>query len=311
MKKFLLVGLVCLMLVFTVQQVSQAAPSFKVKLIYTVQEGDALVKLAHRFDVTVDKIKEVNDLGPEEFIRYGDELVIPQGHSVSTKKVSTDQQLFFSFYQPQGDLEKYELNCNGQYEVKIEKKPSSEVDVSQLRTLSYHVKSGDNLYELANEFNTSVATLKKLNGLESNVIQKGDKIELPINNLSQKEVLYHTINDQEIDLLARLIHGEARGESYIGQVAVGAVILNRVISSYFPDTIKKVIYQPNQFTPVANGQIKLSADETAYQAAKAVLQGKDPTRGAQYFYNPQTARDMWWFKTREVIVEIGNHVFAK
>ena len=132
-----------------------------------------------------------------------------------------------------------------------------------------------------------------------------------INNLTEKEVIYHTINDKEFELLARLIHGEARGERYIGQVAVGAVILNRVLSPYFPNDIREVIYQPGQFSPVSNGQINLRPNRTSYRAARAALEGQDPTRGACYFYNPRTAANKWWFESREVVVKIGNHVFAK
>lgn len=299
------------MLVFITSQIGLATPSFKVKIVYTVQEGDVLVDLAHRFGVTVDRIREVNNLTKDEFIKFGDELVIPQESSISANEVSSNRNLFFSFYQSEDKLAEYKLNSNEQYEIIIEKKPTSQVNVNQLKTLNYYVERGDSLYKLANEFNTSVTVIKKLNQLNSNVIRLGDKIKLPINNLSRKEVLYHTINDREFELLARLIHGESRGEPYIGQVAVGAVILNRVISPYFPDNLRDVVYQPGQFTPVANGQINLQPNATSYRAARAALKGKDPTRGACYFYNPDTARHMWWFKTRDVVVEIGNHVFAK
>lgn len=109
----------------------------------------------------------------------------------------------------------------------------------------------------------------------------------------------------EIQLLARLIYAEARGEPFTGQVAVGAVVLNRVRSKNFPGTIEAVIYQPGQFAAVA---ARTSPD--CLRAARMALKGQDPTQGALYFYNPDLATDTWIF-TRPVVAVIGNHTFAK
>ncbi|MCK8824244.1 cell wall hydrolase [Fuchsiella alkaliacetigena] len=119
------------------------------------------------------------------------------------------------------------------------------------------------------------------------------------------------VSQSELDLLARLIHAEARGEPYKGQVAVGAVVLNRVNSPQFPNSIREVIYQSGQFAPVDDGQINLPANQTAFRAARDALSGEDPSLGALYFYNPRTARTLWWLTTRRKLVEIGNHVFAE
>lgn len=113
----------------------------------------------------------------------------------------------------------------------------------------------------------------------------------------------------DLYLLAKCIHAEARGESYIGQVAVGAVILNRVASPDFPDTIYGVIYQPWAFTAVHDGQINLEPEASAYQAAMDALNGWDPTYGSLYYYNPVTATSQWVFN-RETVTVIGKHVFA-
>ena len=110
-------------------------------------------------------------------------------------------------------------------------------------------------------------------------------------------------------LLAKCIHAEARGESYIGQVAVGAVILNRVASPDFPDTIYGVIYQPWAFTAVHDGQINLEPEASAFQAATDALNGWDPTYGSLYYYNPVTATSSWVFN-RQTVTVIGKHVFA-
>ncbi|TDX46613.1 cell wall hydrolase [Orenia marismortui] len=303
--KFIL--FICLMSVFIIVQVSFATPIFQIQLIYTVEQGDALINLAHKFDVTIDQIREANNLKENEFIKVGDKLIIPQNYEIPEQT-----QDKFSFYTKRDELSEYKLDLNQEYKVKIEKKKNKKrFDLSGLKTLNYYIKRGDNLYDLAKEFNTSISVLKELNDLDNNMIRLGDQIKLPINNLTPKEVLYHTISNREFELLARLIYGEARGEPYVGQVAVGAVILNRVIGSYFPNNITDVIYQPRQFSPVANGQINLRPNRTAYQAARAALRGEDPTRGAQYFYNPRTAKHQWWFKTRKVLVQIGNHVFMQ
>lgn len=117
-------------------------------------------------------------------------------------------------------------------------------------------------------------------------------------------------SNTDVNLLARLIYGEARGESFTGQVAVGAVVMNRIKSSSFPNTISGVIYQPYAFTAVADGQINLSPDATAIRAAKQAMNGYDPTYGALYYYNPSIATSIWIF-SRKTTITIDNHVFAK
>ena len=116
-------------------------------------------------------------------------------------------------------------------------------------------------------------------------------------------------SSSDLYLLAKCIHAEARGEPYVGQVAVGAVILNRVESPEFPNTISGVIYQPWAFTAVNDGQINLEPNDTAYQAAQDALNGWDPTYGCLYYYNPETATSKWIY-SRQVVITIGKHVFA-
>lgn len=116
-------------------------------------------------------------------------------------------------------------------------------------------------------------------------------------------------SNADVELLARLIYGEARGESYVGQVAVGAVVMNRIKSSSFPNTMSGVIYQKYAFTAVADGQINLTPNATARKAAKDAMNGWDPSYGALYYYNPAVATSSWIF-SRKTTVVIGNHVFA-
>ena len=117
-------------------------------------------------------------------------------------------------------------------------------------------------------------------------------------------------SSQDVYLLAKCIHAEARGEPYVGQVAVGAVVLNRVRSSRFPNTIAGVIYQPYAFTAVIDGQMNLEPNETAYNAARDAMNGWDPTNGCIYYYNPATATSSWIW-SRPVMITIGKHNFAK
>lgn len=117
-------------------------------------------------------------------------------------------------------------------------------------------------------------------------------------------------SSQDVYLLAKCIHAEARGEPYLGQVAVGAVVLNRVKSSSFPNTIAGVIYQPYAFTAVIDGQMNLEPNQSAYNAARDAMNGWDPTNGCIYYYNPATATSSWIW-SRPVMLTIGKHSFAK
>ncbi len=119
----------------------------------------------------------------------------------------------------------------------------------------------------------------------------------------------NSVSNNDLYLLAKCVHAEARGESYTGQVAVAAVILNRVKSPDFPNTIAGVIYQPWAFTAVNDGQINLEPNQTAYNAARDALNGWDPTYGALYYYNPSTATNKWIYN-KKTTVTIGKHVFA-
>lgn len=114
----------------------------------------------------------------------------------------------------------------------------------------------------------------------------------------------------DVYLLARCVYGEARGEPYKGQVAVAAVILNRVRSSSFPNSISGVIYQSGAFSVVADGQINLSPDSTALKAARDAMNGWDPTGGCLYYYNPAKTSNRWML-SRPIALRIGEHVFCK
>lgn len=118
-----------------------------------------------------------------------------------------------------------------------------------------------------------------------------------------------SLGDGDVYLLARLVNGEARGEPYVGKVAVAAVVLNRVRSAYFPNTISGVVYQAGAFDCVADGQINLTPSSDSLRAARDAMNGWDPTGGCIYYYNPSTATSSWIW-SREVRLSIGAHAFA-
>jgi len=133
-----------------------------------------------------------------------------------------------------------------------------------------------------------------------------------INNTDKSYAAQTAGTTSDVQLIARAINGEARGEPYEGQVAVGAVILNRVSSSSFPNTIAGVIYEKGAFTAVADGQINvpIAENSTVVKAAQDALNGWDPTNGALYYFNPNTATNRWIWSRQEIIT-IGKHKFCK
>lgn len=150
---------------------------------------------------------------------------------------------------------------------------------------------------------------------ESREIDRDIEIEEEDFNIFEREIekkdVFVDVNQEEIEMLTRIISGEARGEPLEGQIAVGAVVLNRVLSDDFPDTIEEVIFAEGQFIAIDDGYYDMHPTEKSYKAAIKALEGEDPSNGAYYFYNPVTARTLWWLSTRETTAEIGNHVFAK
>lgn len=303
--KFIIISLLFIVIsILSINMSVKAAPDFK--LIYVIQTGDTLSEVADKYNVSIDKLKEVNDIKKGKIIKAGEELIIPKKESEKNKK----PKLFSN--KIKSDNESFSFDNNSTYSIRVnDNKQKIDVDIPSSQLITYHVSLGDTLYELARDFNTSTGVIMALNNLENSIIRAGDNLKVPINNLTEREVLSKTITNKELELLARVIFGEARGEPYIGQVAVGAVVINRVVSSYFPDDFRSVIYQSGQFSAVADGQINLKPNRTAYRAAREALNGKDPTRGAMYYYNPRIAKNKWWFDTREPLVTIGEHVFAK
>lgn len=155
----------------------------------------------------------------------------------------------------------------------------------------------------------AVIAFQKKNGLTADgVIGTRTAQALGI-SLSSTTSASSSTSSTDLNLLARVVYGEARGEPYTGQVAVAAVVLNRVRSSSFPNSVAGVVYQSGAFDCVSDGQINLTPNQSAYNAAKDALNGWDPTYGCLFYYNPRTATSKWML-SRTVKLSIGNHAFC-
>lgn len=186
---------------------------------------------------------------------------------------------------------------------------------------THRVVVGESLYQLAQRYGCTISDIKKLNGLSKDIIQAGTVLKIPSSasaysdgrstrvTSSRGGSYQRTYTQDDWDMLAQVVYGEARGEIYDGQVAVAAVVLNRLEDEAFPNTIRGVVFQKNAFTCISDGQYYLSPNRTAYEAALEAMQGSDPTNGCLYYWNPATATSRWIW-TRRIEMRIGNHVFG-
>ncbi len=265
--------------------VSAPGTAFAAGKVHVVSKGESLYKIASWYGTTVGSIKKANNYW-SDYIKPGQRLTIPSKSSSST-------------------------GCK-----------------------VHVVSKGESLYKIASWYGTSVGAIKQANNNWSDSIMPGQKLIIPSGKTTVKATVNKTsvasastagsassaalpsrgvstrFSRDEIYLLAKLINAEARGESYEGQVAVGAVVLNRITNSNFPNTLAGVIYQPLAFTAVSDGQMYLEPNATALKAAEAAAGGWDPSGGAIYYYNPAKTNSKWMF-SRPIITRIGNHVFAK
>ncbi|WP_139376806.1 cell wall hydrolase [Halobacillus salinus] len=171
--------------------------------------------------------------------------------------------------------------------------------VSADQPAKHTVQKGDSLYEIANDYGISSHQLMAINNKRSHTIYPGETVELPV-----------MPNANEKDLLSRLVEAEAKGESYAGKVAVATVVLNRVESELFPDSLRGVILQEYQFTPVSNGQINKPASQESKAAVEEALDYQGYDNESLFFYNPDKAYSAY-LSAKEVTTVIGDHVFLR
>lgn len=204
--------------------------------------------------------------------------------------------LFGTVFARPASAELYKKGSSGQVVLEIQKR---------LKDWGYYEGRADGAFGAATE--KAVKLFQKKNGLEADG-QVGDAT-LAALGINAAEIGQSNTPEGDLQLLARLISAEARGEPYIGQVAVGAVVLNRVEHPSFPNSIADVIYQTDAFTCLYDGQFDEPVAESAYRAAQEALDGYDPSYGALYYFNPVTATSQWIW-SRPLIVTIGKHRFC-
>lgn len=295
-----------------------------------VQRGETLWDLAQRHQTTVDELVKLNrvkspdqikegqslrvpnrvtkeksvDLGTLDVKEYTDNVLITSAQARSAEKAEVTEEDYTPWWvsilriipvfgetykQGYTTADSSEVSQGTEYEI-----PTYEIFVDKDAELP--VKS-------------TISTLPQTN--DNSQILESPKTASAIPSESQihSRGLGRLVSKEEIELLSRVIYGEARGEDFLGQVAVGAVVLNRLEDPRFPKTIQGIVYQSGAFTAVKDRQIHLDPDDQAYKAAEAALSGLDPTNGAIFYYNPRTATDDW-IKSRTVIKRIGNHTFS-
>ncbi|WP_138417238.1 LysM peptidoglycan-binding domain-containing protein [Aquibacillus sediminis] len=247
---------------------------------YTVSAGDTLYGIAKRTGTTVDAIKQANQLS-SNVIQVGQTLTIPT---------------------------------------------SATSNPTQASGTTYQVVSGDTLYGIAARNGTTVDAIKQANQLSSNLLQVGQTLTIPgtasspmptdttLSSPTKQTEQQEDLNQEEVEWLAKMIYSEGRGESLEGQIAIGAVIMNRVESPIFPNNVKDVLFEKSygyyQFTPAETGAINNATPNAQnIEAAERAIQGEDPTNGALFFYNPDKTSSSY-LKSRTVSTIIGNHTFA-
>ncbi|GAE36979.1 LysM peptidoglycan-binding domain-containing protein [Halalkalibacter akibai] len=304
---------------------------------HQVVNGDTLSGIAARYGTTVNALREANRL-TSDIIRIGQTLTIPNGSQppVQQQPVTTGaSHQVVAGDTLSGIAARYGTTVNALREVN--RLTNDIIRIGQTLTIpngqqapvqqqpvttgssSHQVVAGDTLSGIAARYGTTVNALREANGLSNDIIRVGQTLVIPTRSAATPTSTAPTdvvapVNQAELDWLARIIFCEARGEPVQGQIAVAAVILNRVKSSLFPNSVEGVILERNnghfQFTPVGTGAIYTANPTTAnFDAARRALTGEDPTNGSLYFYNPNRTNDQW-IRSRTVSTQIGNHVFA-
>ncbi|AET70677.1 putative cell wall hydrolase [Desulfosporosinus orientis DSM 765] len=264
-----------------------------------VRQGENLWLLAKKYQTTVDELVKLNQVKHPDRIEEGQYLWVP---NLKTKDNSDGYVTL-------------DVKVKKSENLRVAEKEEVPWWVTILRcvpafaTISKQTFNTEDLGSLApKDTGSKVQTYEiYVNPQEAGNTKAVSALSSDTQTLSRG--LGRLASNEEIELLSRVIYGEARGEDFTGQVAVGAVVLNRLKDPRFPKTIKGIIYQSGAFTAVDDRQIHLNPDDQACKAAEAALSGLDPTNGALFYYNPKTATDKW-IKSRTVVKRIGNHTFS-
>jgi len=286
--------------------------------VYRVQPGDTLFLIAQKYGISYQDLQAANSLYTPD-IYPGQALTIP----TKTPNVSANSQRYI--VQPGDTIFLIAMKYGVNY-VELQRAnnlsspniypgqslfiPTAPAAAGTGGYTTYKVQPGDSLYVIARKFGVTIGEIQSINGLQSSYIEAGQNLKVPAARPAQTASRGSTFSWRDLQLMAGVVNGEARGEPFIGQVAVAAVILNRLRNANFPKTIAGIIYQPGAFTAVADGQIHAPLVSSCMRAVNAAVGGWDPTNGALYYWNPVTATNKWVW-SRPIITKIGNHVFAK
>jgi N-acetylmuramoyl-L-alanine amidase len=280
-----------------VQNTSDSSSEFDLqggKKLITIQHGETLSGIARKYQMTLAQIASLNQIYKPDRILAGQKLYViaPEEQKPAMQNEGKEGNLFY-------------LNYILAPAIEVRQEQTAQIEEQSLNTVEFFV---NDVKTILLEPKTMTPDQAFDNAKLQDTSLKGNTLDSTVNqgDLSREKVEF---TKEDIELLARVIYAEARGEDFEGQVAVGAVVINRLQDPRFPKTIRSVIYQQGAFTAVNDKQIHLTPDTVAYKAAEAALAGQDPTGGAIYYYNPKTATDRW-IKSRPVIKTIGNHTFS-
>ncbi|MGD0152497.1 MAG: LysM peptidoglycan-binding domain-containing protein [Thermacetogeniaceae bacterium] len=295
---------------------------------YTVQPGDTYYLIAQQYNLTAEQLMAANgytssNLWPGQVLtipgdkRYtvvaGDYLYqIAQNYGTTVDSLIALNHLSAD---SQGKVAIYP----GQLLLLAGSSSSGIAEASGIGSASqqYTVRPGDTLDQIAQQYGTTIDAIVYANSLTDTTIYPGQQLVLPGSGSNAQASSRFGLTANDTYVLAQLINAEAGGEPFDGQVAVGAVVLNRLLNPNFPKTIKDIVFQHDndtntyQFEPVLNGTIYEPPCSSALRAAYAALTGWDPTAGALYFYNPQKAKSSFFDTWLTYLAQIGNHLFYK
>ena len=287
-------------------------------IAYFVHSGDSLYRIANIFNTSVDRIRQLNGLTSNS-LYLGQLLYItaPVNNSnyliyyvQSGDSLSLIAEYFSSSVEEikhLNDLSSDYLNRDQDLLIRLADYSSKKHNM----VFDYQVEGNDNIHTIAGKFDLSPWEIRYFNNLENDILNQGENLEIPL-SVSNEEINFpKSISEKEMEYLRRTIFSESRGEPFIGQVAVAAVVLNRVRSPLFPDTIERVVFQSGQFEAVDDGQIWLTPrDPNLRQTVLDAINGWDPSGGALYYFNPDTATSAWIW-SRPQIKKIGRHIFCR
>ncbi len=317
---------------------TKSVPNVKTTTTLVIQRGDTLWDISSKYQTTVNELVTINQFKSSHQIREGQLIKVPKQQEIVRSQdrfpmgelVKTQDPYPYPRYSMPNPEDVSEKVSGITIEQNVSNMPWWEIVLQKISFFAFtnkskpvtHVSSTIHpshsdeeikVYEVFVNKDIAEEPTQKLSISElANINDDRSKLA---NNQPSSENQIHSrglgrfVTQEEVELLSRVIHGEARGENFEGQVAVGAVVLNRLKDPRFPKTLQTVVYQSGQFTAVKDKQIYLDPNEQSYKAAEAALSGLDPTDGAIFYYNPSIATDQW-IKTRPVIKRIGNHTFS-